>query len=213
MLLRDPAVPCLRICCRPCERQELSETNLVFFRKTFGARKTAGHQFIVPSPKASDAEEIHRRPRTSYGASPYMASRRPWAYASAGGKSNRPPIISICGPGFAVVGCLHGGVEFDGEVHRAAARVAWADPEDANEERKFSQTQSQRAALASQLHQFSPNGLTSTSNVHAEGGCCASHTAVAAMSSGFRKKLSGLAGMFRRVPGRSTTASITIKAT
>jgi len=66
---------------------------------------------------------------------------------------------------------------------------------------------------ASQLHQFSPKGLTSTSNVQAEGGCCASHTAVAAMSSGFRKKLSGLSGMFRRVPGRSTTASITIKAT
>jgi phage replication-related protein YjqB (UPF0714/DUF867 family) len=66
---------------------------------------------------------------------------------------------------------------------------------------------------ASQLHQFSPKGLTSTSNVHVEGCCCASHTAVAAMSSGFRKKLSGLSGMFRRVPGRSTTASITIKAT
>ena len=47
-------------------------------------------------------------------------------------------------------------------------------------------------------HQFSPNGLTSASNVQAERGCRASHSAVAAMSSGFRKKLSGLSGMFRR---------------
>ena len=45
------------------------------------------------------------------------------------------------------------------------------------------------------------------------GGLQASHSAVAAMSSGFRKKLSGLSGMFRRVLGRSTTASTTVKAT
>src|SRR6185503_4441535 len=62
-------------------------------------------------------------------------------------------------------------------------------------------------------HHFSPNGLTSASKVQAERGCLASHNAVAAMSSGLRKKVSGLSGIDRRVRGRSTIASITTKAT
>lgn len=62
-------------------------------------------------------------------------------------------------------------------------------------------------------HQFSPNGLTSTSKVQADRDCLASQTAFAAISSGWRKKLSGLSGMFWRVFGRSTTASMMIRAT
>jgi hypothetical protein len=48
-------------------------------------------------------------------------------------------------------------------------------------------------------HHFSPNGLTSISKVQAERGWRASRTALAAMSSAFRKKSSGLSGMFWRV--------------
>ena len=50
------------------------------------------------------------------------------------------------------------------------------------------------------IYQLSPNGLASTSNDHADGGCRVSQNAVSATSSGLMKKESGLSGMRLRVP-------------